>query len=170
MQCPNCDASLRTIEYEGIRIETCDGCGGEWLDAEELGNIVKAREVKFTPEERQAIAQTTGITGVKLSDVDRDLKCPKCGGTTDAFNYGGDTGIILDRCTGCKGFWLDGNEIEKIQKLVEGWHDNLEGDIAKYGPKLREVAEQSDAADDFSHSRFRFVNAAITGIMDLMKI
>ena len=91
MQCPNCDSMLRTMGYEGIQIETCEGCGGEWLDSEELKHVVRAREVKFTPEERRAIAQATGITGVKLENVDRDLHCPKCGGTTDAVNYGGDT-------------------------------------------------------------------------------
>ena len=168
MQCPNCDAALRTIDYEGIRIETCDGCAGEWLDADELGHIVKVREVRFNPDERRAIAQAAGITGVKLEDVDRDLKCPKCGATTDAINYGGDTGIVIDRCTGCAGLWLDGTELEKIQQLVEGWDDGLEEDLAAHGPKLREVAAKVDAGDDFTHSRFGFVNAAISGILDVI--
>ena len=170
MQCPKCNGSLRTIEYEGIRIETCDGCAGEWLDADELGHIVKAREVRFTPEERRAIAQATSITGVKLEKVDRDLKCPKCGATTDAINYGGDTGIIIDRCTGCGGLWLDGGELENVQRLVEGWEDGLEDDLAQYGPKLREVAGKVDADDDVTLSRFGFINAAINGILDLIRV
>jgi len=168
MQCPNCDASLRTIEYEGVRIETCDGCKGEWLDADELGHIVKAREVRFTPEERQAIAQAAAITGVPLDKADRDLVCPKCGATTDPVNYGGDTGILIDRCTACRGFWLDGTEIEKIQKLVEAWDDGLPDDLAKYGPRMRELAAKADAKDDVEVSRFHIVNVAINGILDLM--
>ena len=167
MQCPNCDSTLRTMGYEGIQIETCDGCGGEWLDSEELRHVVRAREVRFTPEERRAIAQATCITGVKLEDVDRDLRCPKCGGTTDAVNYGGDTGIVIDRCTACGGFWADASELEKIQQLVEGWEDGLSDDLARYGPKLRQVAREVDAGDDFTHARFGFVNATINGILDL---
>ncbi len=79
MDCPNCKSALRTIQYEGLDIETCDGCGGEWLDADELGKIVRLREVKFDEQERRAIAESTSITGVRLEEVDRDLLCPKCG-------------------------------------------------------------------------------------------
>lgn len=39
MQCPNCSSTLETIEYEGIKIETCPGCEGECLDAGELAPI-----------------------------------------------------------------------------------------------------------------------------------
>lgn len=169
MQCPSCDQTLRTMTYEGIRIETCDGCGGEWLDSEELKHIVQAREARFSPEERQAIAQATGIKGVKLERVDRDLRCPKCGGTTDAVNYGGDTGIIIDRCTSCGGFWLDAKEMEKIQQVVEGWEDGLEGDLKKYGPKLRRVAEEVDAKDDFDKARFGFLNSMVNGVLDVLR-
>ena len=39
MKCPNCDNSLAAITYEGIRIETCPGCEGEWLDDNSLAKI-----------------------------------------------------------------------------------------------------------------------------------
>ena len=38
MNCPLCTSSLKTIHYEGIEIETCGSCEGEWLDADELGD------------------------------------------------------------------------------------------------------------------------------------
>lgn len=166
MKCPRCKSLLRTIDYEGIAIETCGRCKGEWLDAEELKHIVKAREVRFSSEERRAIAAATGITGVKVEDHDLDLPCPKCAGTTDALNYGGDTGIIIDRCVSCHGIWLDGGEMEKIQMLIEGWEDGLPDDLAKFGPKLREIARDADARDDVRVSYFGFVNLMINGILD----
>jgi len=64
MQCPNCQQPLTTIDYEGVEIETCSDCHGEWLDADELGKIVRLREVKFDAEARRAIAESTTITGV----------------------------------------------------------------------------------------------------------
>lgn len=167
MKCPNCQATLETINYEGIRIETCNGCQGEWLDAEELKHVVKAREVRFDKQERRAIAKSTTIQGVKLDEADRDLPCPKCGGQTDAINYGGDSGIIIDRCTGCRGIWLDAQELERIQMLVEGWDDGLQADLAKYAPRLRKIAAEVDSRDDVSVSRFGFMNAVINGILDI---
>lgn len=168
MKCPNCSGSLEPITYEGIQIETCPECKGEWLDDRELGHINRAREIRFDPEERRAVAAATKIKGVNLDDVDRDLACPKCAGQTDAVNYGGNTGIIIDSCTSCGGLWVDAGELEKIQMLIEGWEDGLEGDLAKYGPSLRKIAREVDRRDDFDLSRFGFVNSVINGILDIL--
>ena len=173
MKCPSCDGSLKTIVYEGVTIETCPGCLGEWLDATELGSIVKAREVKFDQDTCSAIARSTGITGVDLEEADRDLTCPKCGGNTDTMNYGADTGILIDRCKGCGGFWLDGDELEKIQKLVEGWEGLRDEDNEKYGPIIRKVQaefdEDNDQVMEFSHLPLvgGFINTLIHGILNL---
>jgi len=171
MECPNCHGQLSTIAYEGIDVETCAACGGEWLDADELGKIVKIRERKFSEPERRAIVESTTCTGVPLEEVDRDLLCPRCGGSTDAVNYGGDTGILIDRCTSCGGFWVDGAELEKIQALVEGWEDHLPEDLKEHAPRLRDVAVQVDRADDVAVSRLPsvgpFINSLINGILDL---
>lgn len=168
MKCPKCDRRLDTIEYEGIQIETCGNCQGEWLDDGELKHVVQAREVRFDEQERRAIAAATGITGIKVDSVDRDLVCPKCGGLTDAINYGGDTGIIIDRCTLCHGIWLDGGELEHIQMLVEGWEDGLGDDLAKHGAHMRQVAADVDERDDVRVSRFGFINVIINGVLDVI--
>lgn len=172
MICPTCQGSLRQLQYEGIAIESCAGCGGHWLDADELGKIVRIRQVKFDPDAQRAIAEATTITGVVLAEVDRDLLCPRCGSQTDSINYGGDTGILLDRCTGCRGFWLDAEELEKVQMLVERWQDGLEDDLQKYRAMLRDVEVRLDAADDVTVSQLpfvaRFINAAVNGILDVI--
>lgn len=167
MQCPGCNTNLDTITYEGITIETCPGCGGEWLDGGELRQVVRAREVRFDKDERRAIAAATKITGVDLQAVDRNLPCPKCDGRTDAVNYGGDTGIIIDRCPSCKGVWLDTGELEKVQMLVEGWEDGLPDDLKKHGARLHQVAEEVREQSKVKISRFGFVNAIINGVLDL---
>ena len=169
MNCPKCRKPLSTIDYEGIQIETCRSCGGEWLDSDELLHVTRAREARFNPEERRAIAESSTIEGVVLKYVDHDLVCPKCGATTDPVNYGGNTGLIIDRCTGCRGFWLDGAELEKVQMLVEGWEDKLPDDLAQYGPELRRIRARLDQQDDVRVSRFGFVNAAINGILDFVR-
>jgi Zn-finger nucleic acid-binding protein len=87
-------------------------------------------------------------------------------------NYAGDTGIIIDRCTSCRGIWLDEHELEKIQMVIEGWDDALPADLKRYGPKLRDVAAKLDEADDVRVSRLPliggFINSAVNGILDLI--
>ena len=171
MKCPNCQGQLSTITYEGVQIETCPSCGGEWLDSDELGKIVRLRQQRFSEQEQQAIAQAEPVKGIKLADVDRDLTCPKCGGTTDAINYFVDTGIIIDRCTACHGFWLDGAELEKVQMLVEAWEARLPEDLKKLGPRMREIAAEVDAADDVEPSRIPLVGPYINSLINgLLKI
>ncbi len=167
MKCPRCGKVLRTIGYEGIQVETCDGCQGEWLDATELGHVVRTREIRFDADERRAVAAATKIKGVEIEVQGHELACPKCGGETHPLNYGGDTGIIIDKCTDCQGIWLDGGELEKVQMVVEGWKDGLDDDLAKYGARLRKVAEKVDREDDVKISRFGFVNSIINGILDV---
>lgn len=167
MQCPKCDKPLQGIDYQGVHIETCPTCGGDWLDAGELGSIVEARKMRFDEKECLAIAQAAKITGVKLNTLDRHLTCPKCGGTTNPVNYGDDTGMIIDKCPRCGGVWLDRGELEKIQELVEGWRDELPEDLAQYGPKLRQVDADEDRNLNVHISHFRLINAMINGVFDL---
>lgn len=162
---------MQTINYESIEIESCSECDGDWLDYSELAKIANIRVVKFDKEETRAIAESTTIKGVITRSLDRKLKCPKCDASTNAINYGGNTGIIIDRCVNCRGIWLDKSELEKIQMLVEGWQDALPDDLIKYGPKLRDVAVKIDRANTAHVSRLpligKFINTAINGILDL---
>src|SRR5947209_2628414 len=120
MECPKCHQALQGVDYEGVHIDTCPACGGDWLDAGELASIVEARNRRFNEQECLAIAQAAKITGVKLSALNRHLTCPKCGGTTHPVNYGDDTGILIDKCAQCNGIWLERGELDKIEELVEG--------------------------------------------------
>jgi len=41
MGCPRCDGTLKESEFHGLAINTCDKCGGVWLDAGELEQLTK---------------------------------------------------------------------------------------------------------------------------------
>lgn len=175
MKCPSCQAYMRTIEYEGIEIETCGACGGEWLDFDELKKITDIRERHFDEPTRLAIVESHAYDGTPGKHLlDRDLVCPKCGDTTDPVNYGGGTGIIIDRCVGCNGVWLDDLELEKIQMLVEGWADKLSDDLQRYGGVLSDISvatEVLDETDEQTPSRLplvgSFINACVNGILNI---
>ena len=41
MQCPRCDGTLNESKFEEVLIDTCDKCGGVWLDSGELEQLTK---------------------------------------------------------------------------------------------------------------------------------
>ena len=41
LKCPKGDGTLVEVDFEGIKIDLCDQCGGAWLDAGELENLTK---------------------------------------------------------------------------------------------------------------------------------
>ena len=171
MHCPSCHQTLKSNEYEGVEIEICPGCGGEWLDADELGKIVRRREVRFDESACRGMAETKPIEGVPTEAFERVLICPKCGGKTQPINYGGDSGIILDRCGGCGGFWLDAEELERVQMIVEGWDDRLPEVMRELGPELQQVEAENRHVGEAQVSHLpvvgRFINALVNRLARL---
>ena len=41
MKCPRCDGNLKESKVEEVSIDTCEKCGGIWLDSGEFGPITK---------------------------------------------------------------------------------------------------------------------------------
>ena len=41
MKCPRCDGNLHESKFEEILIDTCDKCGGVWLDSGEFEDITR---------------------------------------------------------------------------------------------------------------------------------
>ncbi len=48
MRCPKCGMNLIEIDYKHIKIDKCSHCGGLWLDAGELEEIVDDDKGRFT--------------------------------------------------------------------------------------------------------------------------
>lgn len=41
MHCPRCDGSLNESKFEEVSIDTCEKCGGVWLDSGELEQLTR---------------------------------------------------------------------------------------------------------------------------------
>jgi uncharacterized protein with PIN domain len=41
MRCPRCEGSLTESKFEEVLIDTCDKCGGVWLDSGELEQVTR---------------------------------------------------------------------------------------------------------------------------------
>jgi len=171
MKCPRCGDGLKTIMYEGVEIETCPGCGGEWLDKNELAPIVQTVEETFPEEMRSSLDAINKNIFTIDESLENQMMCPKCEGVElNRFNYASSTGVVLDKCPECGGIWLDKDEIEQVQVLVEEWRKKLDGDLEKFGPMLDKLEDEAKKRDDAtkSVSRFGFVNAILRGVADRM--
>jgi len=164
MNCPRCQSPLGTVEYDGEQIEVCAACKGEWLSSGELQRILQHHDEVFTADE---IASIQGVNKeiftVEREDHD-ELDCPQCAGIRmEHFNYGDTSGIILHKCLQCNGIWMDKDQLEKVEELVDGWKGCLNQDVAKYGGIVDkiELKEEADLEKDVSISRVGFVNAIL---------
>jgi Zn-finger nucleic acid-binding protein len=168
MHCPKCGGFLREVEYEGALIHTCDACGGELIRPEAIRTVVQRRDMRFGSPLTRAMAGKSPAFGVPAAESCPALSCPSCHRPMQPMNYGGDTGIFIDRCTGCGTMFLEHEELEKIQILIEQWEDaapdQLRGIAGELERKRRETAESTSRA--FAGSRFAFINAVMNRLLD----
>lgn len=142
MKCPRCQGELKEIEYEGILVDTCEQCEGEWLDKDEISSINEAREAVFSEEEKAKVKGAQKVVTTEVKQLEKQLICPHCNVPLMRLNYAYTTGIIIDRCTKCKGIWLDKDELEHIQIVVEEWDKKYPEIKAKWTPLLSHVKAQ----------------------------
>lgn len=168
MICPNCATFLQTIEYEGVNVQACDGCGGEFVGPTELRAIINTREATFGGYLHDLVQDHQPMFGTPIGGDGRNRVCPACGGEMGVINYGGDTGVSVDRCEDCGGIWLDHEELEKVQLLIEQWQDRAPEQLMRIAEDLERASyEAAQAARSrFAGSRFAFVNALINRLLD----
>jgi Zn-finger nucleic acid-binding protein len=118
LPCPHCATPLDVIEFDTepkIRIERCTTCYGTFFNPGELEALLEAQTnplVWLDPAQLNQIAADF--------DHDREItyhKCPMCAERMSHLNFGGRSGVIVDRC-GTHGVWLEGSE---LRRLTEWW-------------------------------------------------
>jgi Zn-finger nucleic acid-binding protein len=120
MNCPACAAEMRLADYERVRINLCDACGGVWLDHKELQEIAERRLEKIDHAILDSFEHATGVTAAGSErDRQRGLKCPVCRATLSVVNYGYSSGILVDHCPADCGVFLDKGELEAAQAWTE---------------------------------------------------
>lgn len=168
MNCPDCGRGLRDLEYEGAHIMNCDSCGGEFIGPDQMVRIIRAREESVDPALQAYVADWKPLHGLPDDERRRELVCPGCAGTMRLINYAGDSGVFVDRCDACSGLWLDHLELEKIQALLERWADEAPEQIDALSRQLEDarLAAHRDGRFNFRSSRFSFVNALLSRLLD----
>lgn len=132
LPCPHCVTPLDVIEFDSepkIRIERCTTCFGTFFNPGELEVLLEAQTnplVWLDP------AQLNQISADFSDDPTLAYrKCPMCAEWMGRHNFGGHSGVVIDRC-GTHGVWLEGSE---LRRLSEWW---------RAGGKL--IHQQNEAA------------------------
>lgn len=106
MKCPKCSSALHEMTIEGVDLDYCSGCKGLWLDKDELAFMVElATDIPEIEKVKQGAAKTR-------------FPCPRCTSVLEEMRFTSADQLLLDRCPGCHGIWLDRAELPKAEKLA----------------------------------------------------
>jgi Zn-finger nucleic acid-binding protein len=114
MKCPDCQSSLQETDYRGIRIDECPECRGRWFARDELREAKDRtdddlRWLDFDPFLDEATPYEVRSEG---------RQCPTCARAMGSMTYE-TSGVVIDKCAGCHGIWLNHGEFEKIVEHLE---------------------------------------------------
>lgn len=118
LPCPGCENLLDVIEFETeppVQIERCKACLGMFFNPGELEFLLEQKTNPLVWLDNQKLEEISANYGYNHEVVYR--KCPMCEERMSHINFGGRSGVILDRC-GTHGVWLEGGE---LRRLLEWW-------------------------------------------------
>lgn len=118
MACPSCESTLSVIEFDihpPLHVERCGTCHGMFFNPGELQALLDEKTNPLVWLDTVQMQQIATDFGYNHEVVYR--KCPMCAERMSHLNFGGRSGVILDRC-GTHGLWVDGGE---LRQLTEWW-------------------------------------------------
>lgn len=120
MQCPRCAEDLRERTYEAdIRVDECPTCRGLWLDRGELVRIEETSD--GTSPHDAAVIDTVARAQEQARQMSRpEISCPKCGQPMTKREAHPSSQVVIDVCQACPGAWLDGGEVQSLERFCEG--------------------------------------------------
>ena len=106
MDCPVCTNAMITLELEEVEIDYCTDCGGIWLDAGELEELLG-----------QADKATQLLASFKADPkcAEKPRKCPICDKKMQKIVVGqSQPTLLIDKCAKGDGLWFDNGELHDI--------------------------------------------------------
>ena len=117
MLCPRDGSTFETETIHDVPTLKCGQCGGMFLEHGDLNKVAEptSGDLEFSTIDQDSFSHP---------DATGPFACPRDTGVTMQkveFNIG--TNIILDYCPECRGFWLDGAELSRINAEVKDLND-----------------------------------------------
>ncbi|GEM_PF-2721804 len=105
MKCPACEDVLKTYKVKGnaeLLVEKCLACNGLWFDDNELNLVLQ----------NDKILKELNTNGLKSLHTSK-RRCPHCAVSLSS-GLVGSTGILVESCSKCNGYFLDEGELKKL--------------------------------------------------------
>ncbi len=130
MNCPRDAESLGPKSFDQTTVATCPLCGGMFLQHGQLNKIAGSTsgDLEFSSVE---------LDSLQHEDEYGPIACPHDGTPMGKVDFVEST-IILDYCTSCRGFWMDGKELARIHEEVQRLNE-AERDVP--GPLLVRISQ-----------------------------
>jgi hypothetical protein len=77
--------------------------------------LERAKEDIFFAERDRELIEKLKQQLKKVEKGSSELRCPKCPGHLETYNF---QGFVLERCQSCGGIWMDKGELEGIVRSV----------------------------------------------------
>jgi Zn-finger nucleic acid-binding protein len=106
MDCPVCTNAMITLELDEVEIDYCTDCGGIWLDAGELEELL-GEPVKAT--------QLLASFKTDPNCTEKPRKCPICDKKMRKIVVvESQPTLLIDKCAKGDGLWFDNGELHDI--------------------------------------------------------
>lgn len=117
MRCPQDKTQMKEIYVYKTTMDFCPVCFGVWFDSGELKILVDKMMLGIKD---QNLPKNKKIPeNEKKHHWEEDfVDCPRDYIKMYKNDFGGNKKIHLDRCAKCEGVWVDGYEIERIEKDI----------------------------------------------------
>lgn len=113
IKCPKCKVFLRNEIFNNVEVDYCPKCLGVWFEEDEL---------RLAKDEKDKNLQWLDID---LWDNEEKFKvsggiriCPSCRVPLYEVRYG-DSNVVVDVCSLCRGIWLDRGEFKRIIEYLK---------------------------------------------------
>ena len=106
MDCPVCRNAMITLELQEVEIDYCTDCGGIWLDAGELEELLGQAD---------RAAQLLASFKTEPRSTEKQRKCPICDKKMQKIIVGqSQPALLIDKCAKGDGLWFDSGELHNI--------------------------------------------------------
>jgi Zn-finger nucleic acid-binding protein len=134
-RCPSCNTLTTRVQEDGVNLQHCDGCHGNWVGHVQLSRLVR---MPVTGDAgKQPLAELAAL--VSESNSKKVLRCPECRVEMGKSRFHSMVPLTLDNCPKCRGHWLDAGELNLLRRLYYEMLNSTDPELIEMREKLAQA-------------------------------
>lgn len=121
MLCPKDNIVCDLVRLQDVDVDVCTKCQGVWIEQVEVKKLVNHLSIPDYSQVDELLKEWNVSESQGTAPVDfwkeSKLICPVDRSQMQKHYFAG-SNIGVDHCLVCKGFWLDGGELQAVAKYV----------------------------------------------------